>query len=504
MFKPIKSLIIAAAALTWVSAEALELPDSVYSFMVEGNVALSSGESTPFWLVNNRRGLSSLKKSNGYVRGGAFRHDNGEGRFGWEAGVDLVVPWGYTSNFEVHQLYGAVRYRSLSLTVGAKEWSNGVVNDELSSGDMLLSTNTRPRPTVMLEMKDYQPVPFTNKWLSARGYFSMGLYTDWSWQRRRAGEYGTWMKGRMLHTKGLFLRGGNPDKFPITVEGGLEMAAQWGGTFHGVYTEGPDKGKPYEVRFGHSFKSMLKAIIPVSGGNSDDPNQTGEITNVLGNHVGQWSLAVNYTPKDSPWKARLYYEHFFDDHSMMFFDYGWRDMLLGAEVTVPKNPVLTTFVYEYINTKDQSGAIYWDHTDDINIQISGADDYYGHTLWTGWQAWGMGQGNPLLISPIYNTPGQRSSYEFKNNRIKGHHFGWAGDPTDEWHYRVLLTYTQSWGSYFFPAKSVRRNFNSLIEASYSPKKLKGWTGKLTIGADGGDLLGRSFGTMLTITKKGWF
>lgn len=497
MSKIITALFFAAMA---AGAGAIELPDSTYSYKVEAMGSLSSGESTPFWLVNNRQGLSSLKKPNGYLRAGFFKHKHCDRRFDWEAGADLVLPGNFTSHFVVQQLYGGVRYRSLSLTVGAKEWSNGVVDPDLSSGDMFISQNARPIPQIMLEMPDYQPVPLTNGWLSVRGYFSVGIYTDWRWERDRAGDTGSWIKNRLFHTKALFLRGGDADRFPLTVEGGLEMGSQWGGVLHAV---DPYTHEPYVVNLPHGFKDFIKMLFMSSSGNDGDINQIGEVTNILGNHVGQWSLAANWDQKDIDWKFRAYYEHFFDDHSMMFFDHAWKDMLLGVEVSVPKNPVISRFLYEYINTKDQSGSVYWDKTPEIPSQVSGADEYYSHALFTGWQTWGMGQGNPLLISPIYNPPGLFDPYQFMNNRIKGHHFGFAGNPADGLDYRVLLTYTRSWGSYFYPAPSVRHNFNALLELTWRPRFLQGWTGRLGVAADGGRLLGKSFGAMLTISKTGW-
>ncbi len=184
----------------------------------------------------------------------------------------------------------------------------------------------------------------------------------------------------------------------------------------------------------------------------------------------------------------------------MFFDYVWKDMLLGVEIDLPDNPVVSKFVYEYINTRDQAGPVYWDHTPEIPEQVSGQDEYYNHAFYPGWQHWGMGIGNPLLISPVYNTDG---TLEFRHNRIKGHHFGWQGSPLPSLQYRVLLSLTRSWGSYPLPTPEVERNFNALLELTWSPARLNGWRGRLGIGADGGGLLGRSFGAMLTISKTGW-
>ncbi len=473
------------------------LPDSTYRYRVEANASISSGDHTPFWLMNNRFGLSSIEKSNGYLRAGLFREMKYDRRFSWDFGVDLAVAYNYSSTFIVQQLYGGVRYRSLNLTIGSKERQEGLVNHRLGSGDMLLSENARPIPQVYLSMPEYQPVPGTKKWLSARGYFSMGWYTDSDWSRDHVGYHGTYNDGRWFHSKGLFLKGGNLDRFPLTIEGGLEMACQFGGT---AYLTDMRSGKWLVVKMPTGVEEIFKAIVPMGGGDYDDPNMSGETTNAIGNHVGQWSAALTWRPKNIPWGARLYYQHFFDDHSMMFFDHAWRDMLLGVEISFPKNPVISTFVYEYLITKDQSGAVYWDKTDDVPEQVSGVDEYYNHDFFGHWQHWGMGMGNPLIISPIYNAD---NSLWFKHNRVKGHHFGWEGSPHPDVDYRVLMSYTRSWGSYYFLIPDVLHNFNALVEVKYRPHRLPGWAAKISLGADGGRLLGKSFGAMLTISKSGW-
>ena len=87
----------------------------------------------------------------------------------------------------------------------------------------------------------------------------------------------------------------------------------------------------------------------------------------------------------------------------MFGEYGWKDCLAGIEITFPKNPVVSSFVYEYISTKDQTSPVYWDHTPEIPEQISGADNYYNHYIYSGWQHWGMGIGNLLSCLPSIIT-----------------------------------------------------------------------------------------------------
>lgn len=490
------TLMVVEEPVDTLAATSTAVTTKLYHYLGEASVTFSSGAHAPFWLSNNRWGLSSIEKNSGYARAGFFRDMDYTRKFSWGFGVDLAAAYNYTSSFIIQQLYGEIRYRSLNLTIGSQEWTNGIVSAELSSGDMLFSQNSRPIPQARIEMPEYQPVPFTNRWLSVKGYFSMGMYTDGRWQRHYVAPDDLRSEHRLFHSKGLFLRGGDLDRFPLTFDAGLEMAAQWGGT---SYSTNPYTGEKYVTHLPHGFKDMLKVIFPTAGGDSSQPLQTSELTNCYGNHVGQWSFALNYQPKSSQWGARLYYEHYFDDHSMLFFDHAWKDMLVGLELNIPSNPVISTFLYEYIVTKDQSGAVYWDYTSELPSQISGADNYYNQDLFSNWQHWGMGTGNPLLISPIYNA----DRFNFRHNRIKGHHFGWKGVPCPDVDYRVLLTYTRSWGSYFHPTTSVLHNFNCLIETNYHPRQLPGWNARLSLAADGGRLLGKSFGAMLTISKTGW-
>lgn len=480
--------LIAAVFSVSGGAIASEIPDSI-SYSVEGTASFSTGQNTPFWLVNNRFGLSSVEKNNGYLRAGLFKEANRNGKkFAWGAGVDLAVAYNFSSTFIVQQLYADLRYRCLGLTIGSKEFTGGFNNPRLSSGNLLFSNNARPIPQAKIGIPEYTKVPWTNGWLAVKGYMSYGFFTDDKWQKSFVAEDSKRTEHVLFHSKAGFLKIGDHKRFPVEFEGALQMAAQFGGksiTGNRV------------IDMPNSLKDWLKVIIPSSGG-SNTP--VGEQTNVYGNHVGDWNVAVSYTPASDEWSAKIYYDHFFEDHSMMFFDYTWRDMLLGAEVRFPKNPVLGSIVYEYLHTKDQSGPVYWDHTPEIPEQVSGRDQYYNHGIYTGWQTWGMGIGNPMLISPVYNL---NHALYFYHNRIKTHHLGLEGRPSSLIGYRLLLSYTRSWGTYDCPTSKVLNNFNTLIETTFTPKKLSGWSGKLSLATDGGNLLGRSFGVMVSVRKTGW-
>lgn len=457
-------------------------------YKVEAQGSVSTGENTPFWLVNNREGLASVEKNNGYLRAGLFREIEPEKRFSWGAGVDLAGAYNFSSSFIIQQLYAEIKYRCLGLMVGSKENLNYEVNNrQLGSGNLLYSGNARPVPQIRAGIPEYTFVPWTGKWLSVKGYIAYGMFTDDRWQKSFA-RYGAKRTEHVLyHSKALFLKVGNPEKFPAWFEGGLEMAAQFGGK--------SITGEKV-INMPNGAKDIIKVFFPSAGG-KDTP--IGEQTNIYGNHVGSWNAKIGWdiTPE---WGVGVYYNHYFEDHSQMMFDYEWRDGLWGVEVNFPQNPVVTQLVYEFLYTKDQSSSVYWDHDSKIPEQVSGRDNYYNHGIYTGWQHWGMGIGNPLLISPIYNRDGVIA---FESNRVIAHHVGFMGQPLPELGYRVLLTYSRNWGTYDSPYPEVKNNYNGLLEVTYNPRWFTGGAAILSIGADGGGLLGKSLGVMLTIRKTGW-
>lgn len=149
-------------------------------YSTEAQPSFSSGENTPFWLVSNHYGLSSVKKNNGYFRAGVFRSIDADSasRWGWGAGVDLAAAYNYSSSFIIQQLYGEVRYRKFALSIGSKEREPFMLDRRLSSGDLLFSTNARPIPEVRLETPDYIVIPGLGGWLGLKGYISYGMFTD--------------------------------------------------------------------------------------------------------------------------------------------------------------------------------------------------------------------------------------------------------------------------------------------------------------------------------------
>lgn len=461
------------------------------NYAVETGVTFSGGDYTPFWLVSNKQGLSSVTKNNGYLRAGIFRPMEEDKRFSYAFGLDLAGAYNFSSSFIIQQAYVDLKYAFLGLSIGSKERNGELKNQQLSSGALTFSGNARPVPQVRIGIPEYWSIPGTKGFLAIKGHVAYGMFTDDNWQTDFVKNHNKYTEHVLYHSKALYAKIGNEDKFPLVFEGGLEMAAQFGGNSFSW-----SNGAYQKTDMPNGLKDFFKVFIP-SGGGSNTP--MGEQTNIYGNHLGSWNFSLSY--KFNTWKLRGYYEHFFEDHSMMFGQYGWKDCLVGTEITLPKNPVIGTFVYEYLGTKDQSGPVYHDTTSTIPDQISALDNYYNHGIYTGWQHWGMGIGNPLVMSPIYNKDG---SITFKSNRLKAHHFGISGQPTQDINYRVLVSYSRNWGTYSEPFQDVVKNTSTLFEVGYAPHQIKGWNFTASFAFDRGDLMGDNTGGMITVRKTGLF
>lgn len=483
-------LLIIAIITTAMTELPAASPDSV-RYELQLQQSLTDSDHTPFWLSANRQGMGSTRPDGGMLRAALWKSMDYNRRWDWAAGIDLLGAWNFTSSFVIRQLYGSIRYRPFELTIGSKLLDERYSDSRLGSGDMLYSGNALPLPQARISIPNWLDVPGLGGWFGIKGYFSYGMFTDSNWQRSWVPQGKQYSKNVLFHSKGLHMHIGRLDS-RFYFEGSLEMAAQFGGKMM--------IGDSVVINMPNGVKDFIKVLIP-SGGGSDTP--LGEQTNIYGNHEGEWSARLTWRPAEG-WQFRPYYIHYFDDHSMMFLDYVWRDCLAGLHLTVPRNRWVSHLVYEYLYTKDQSGPVYWDHTDELPEQVSGCDDYYNHCVYQSVQHWGMGLGNPLIISPIYNKD---HSMFFECNRVVGHHIGVDGNPSDEWAWRVLASYTRGWGRYsspyyMSPYHDVKTNFNLLLEAQWIPRRLAGWSATLGLGIDRGSILGNAVGVQFSISKTG--
>ena len=316
------------------------------TYNVELQSTFSRGQ-TPLWLNANRYGLSSLDKTNGYLRASLIRSLNNDStrRWGIGYGIDVAVPYHFTSKFVVQQAFIEARWLHGVLSIGSKNYPMELKNNLLSSGSQTLGINARPVPQVRLSLPDYWTLPFGNGWLHVKGHIAYGKMTDDNWQHDFTGKKNKYTDDVLYHSKAGYFKISNEERFfPLSLELGLEMAAQFGGT---TYMPNSD-GAPTVYTGGTGVKDFWHAFLP--GG-----KDAGETTyqNVEGNQLGSWLMRVNWDEEN--WRFSLYADRFFEDHSaMLFMDYDgygsgdeWqvkkkhryllydlKDMMLGGELNI--------------------------------------------------------------------------------------------------------------------------------------------------------------------------
>ena len=471
-------------------------------YELQSDITASSGKYAPFWLISNRHGQASLANNQTLLSIGLHRGFDPKQGFTWAYGAEIVGAWNYPSALYLQQLYVDVKYNCWELSIGSKERCSEGKHHTLSGGGLTFSPNARPIPQVRFGIIEYTTVPWIFKdWVHVKGHLSYGKHTDKDFLKSHVANApeGTWYTSDILfHEKTAFLKIGNEEKSPLAVEIGLEMYSQFGGKFF-ITRNGMNDSLRYNIP--HSYKEYLKALIPMGGG-SDAP--ASDQQNINGNILGSWHLAANYQFKD--WRVRLYYEHFYEDHSGLLgyhkirkgevvSYFPWYDGLYGFEIDLPSNRIASTVVYEYITSRIQSGPIvnYWeDH-------LVGKDSYYNNSIYQSWQHWGMAICNPHHLSPTYVEP---STLKMPYTRIRSHHIGIEGSPNPQLGYRFMGSWTKHWGSYDDPLPEPQTQLSLMTELSYTPPQWSGWQFTGAFAIDRSQLIGNNIGTMFTIRKQG--
>ena len=454
------------------------------TYNIETNIISGNGNYTPFYLMNNQHGQVSFNPNNGYLRAGIHKDIDINQRFSYGFGLDIIGAYNNDSPIYLQQIYGNLKYRCLGLSIGTKETGNLIQNDQLSSGSMIWSGNSRPIPQISIGIPRFVNIPLTNEWVQIKGEISYGAFFEKKYQDKHRHDNSMYTNKLLYHRKYLMLKFEKDKPFYGII--GIDMAAQFGGTTYNY------PGEPI-IKFRSDLKAFLQVFIPMSGG-ANDPGI--DQVNIVGNHLGSYLMEFGYKQKD--WRSKIYYEHFCDDHSGMIFKNKF-DGLWGLEFSTHHQWPITGFVFEVMNSTNQSGPFLWDKTDEIPIQVSGGDYYYGHVCYNGWTHQGHTIGNPFITSPGYNTDGYLG---FKSSRVRAFHVGFNGYVIPELKYRVLAGHQRGWGTPFVPFTHIAHEFSTLIDFDYQPKKLKGWNFNLAGAFDKGTLFGDNWGIQIGIRKEG--
>lgn len=486
-------------------------PFAVYGAAARVNLS-TSGDFAPYYVMSNRNGLTT-QADGVQARAFIYRPLYRENRFSYGFGADVVggwtkgteyaryspdSGWGYRNlhqpAFWIQDLYGEVKYRGVFLTAGLKENNRSIFDNDLNSGDIVMSNNARPVPQIRVGFIDFQNIPLTQGWVQIQGEVAYGKFIDSDWLRDHYNRYNSFVTtGAFMQYSRLYLRS-NPDK-PFSVTVGMQHATQFGGKWQ-IWEKG-------EVVATHKeklkFKDWFNAFLP-TGGDSDSDIQ-GE-SFMKGNHLGSWDIKARYRFTDGS-ELTAYAQLPWEDGSgigkLNGFDGVW-----GLHYRLPHYTLwLRNIVAEYIDFTNQSGPMHWAPGDfpgtNIPGEATGADDYYNNFMYNGWANYGMAMGSPFVKSPIYNTDGYM---RFTDNRVRGFHIGADGSINANLDWRVLFSYRTSWGTPMIPQLRKLHDTSMLAECRW---QMPGNPHLSLLGAlafDAGKLYGNNFGGYVTLRYIG--
>ena len=169
------------------------------------------------------------------------------------------------------------------------------------------------------------------------------------------------------------------------------------------------------------------------------------------------------------------------------------DGLWGIKISNTSFPYLSTILYEFLNTTQQSGAFH----DRDGIVYGGGDHYFTNGIYkNGWTYGGFTIGHPLITSPVL-LPGEQISPIY--NRVRAHHIGVKGDIFG-YNYKAMTTISNYYDDYQIPIGL--QNCAILINVKKHFKKAWNMEFGLSLAADIGTQFGNSFGAMVSIAKRG--
>lgn len=421
-------------------------------FDIEGSVEVTaigfSEEENPFWFHTNNN-YSVAEKTNLSVTADVFARYHFS-KFSLNSGVSVFGRDGVPNSIQRENLFIELENTWFFATIGAKKQT--VVADGLSSTNknFLWSSNARPLPGLIIEANN--PIKISK---------TFGL--DWGIAHYQLND-DRFVDDTRVHYKRLALITHFNKNHKLTAK--IQHFAQWGGKSP-VYGE---------------LKSDIKDFFYVfTASKAKEIGLDDEIQNAVGNHLGSYML--DYEFKNKWGQFSVYHEHPFEDGSGTRLA-NFPDGLWGIYFKPKKQRIISSILYEYTDTADQSGQ----------YSEGGIDGYFGNSIYrSGWTYEQNVIGTPFIFTDkdieitSENTP-------FINNRSKVHHLGVSGNLKNiSW--MLKTTYARYLGTYrkpFFPEQKYWYNYAS---ATYKTDKLGAFT--LMGGVDFSNVESTIFGGGLT-------
>lgn len=443
--------------------------------------------------------------ADGYI-GKDYRRDR---RLSWSAGFEGVTGWSRRADYAhainpdltvaatrrqgmpaawIQQLWAGVKFRGVYLQAGMRETPSPLVDNALSSGDLVSGSSARPVAQVRAGFIDFQNIPFTRGWAQVTGTLAYGKMFD---NKYLENHYNYWNGhinlGALYVYRNIAFRS-NPAK-PLSVMIGTQVATQFGGTTY-LYERGE---LTRTVKNSESLKTIMQMVFPKS--------DTGADGYYDGSTLGSWDFRARYALRGGH-EVSAYFQWLWEDGSSMGRRNKW-DGLWGLQYrrTGAGTHILRGAVAEYIDFRDQSGPVHWapgDHPGtDISGEATGADDYYNNSGMNAYSHFGMSMGTPFIPAPIYNTDGQ---LQFRHTRARGFHLAAEGDITARWAWKAAVSHARAWGTGRIPAFRALCNTSALVQAAWKGGRGLSATGAVSF--DAGKLRGNTVGVLLSVSYTG--
>ena len=480
-------------------------PELEYSATV--NALASSGEFAPYMIGSWNYGRT-VAKNQIALDLEAHRELDLSRRFSWGAGAEVITGYSHKASYQlydaesqtwtsrstglapiyVQQLYADIKYRGVFLTAGMKNQHSVIVSDELSSGDLVQSTNARPIPMVSVGFIDFQNIPFTKGWVQIEGRIGYGKFTDNAYLRHQYNHYNSHLATGVLYTyKRVYFRTKPTERFSATI--GVQASGQFGGT-----TKFYKGGKLIStVDNPQKLKTFWQMFIP-SLDNGDGFYE--------GSHLGSWDLRARYRLSGGS-EIAGYFSWFWEDGSSMAKRNKW-DGLWGVEWSNPKGSWITGALIEYVDFRDQSGPMHWAPSDrpgsTISTEATGCDRYFNNSSFNANANYGMAIGTPFVLSPLYNRDGFP---QFAQTISRGFHAAAKGhiNAAIDWRAKVSYQAARGNGNNSWPV--TLHNTSAAVELAWNADRLlQGLSMGGTLAFDAGSLRGDNFGALLSVRYSG--
>jgi hypothetical protein len=466
----------------------------------------STGKFAPY-MIGSWNGGKIVNGDNALADLMAVKPMDSSRRFSWGAGAEIVGGYssavsydryvensGWTSHSMrpaaawIQQLYGEAKYRGIYVMAGMKDHNSRLVNQRLSSGDLVWSNNARPFARIEGGFVDFQNIPFTNGWAQIQAGITYGKFTDDDWVEKQYNYFSSNIcLGSYFTYKHVYFRSKPDERLSVMI--GAQVFGQYGGTSY-VYK----RGSLYlKEEYSSGLKAMWNMFLPTEGsGNSYYEGDT----------FGSWDFRARYDIAAGH-RLSAYFQWYWEDGSGMARRNG-TDGLWGLEYSRDGKHALTGVVLEYFDFRDQSGTIHWAPRffpgTTIPMEATGNDNYYCNFTWNANANYGMSYGSPFVLSPVYNLDGFP---QFKWTRSNGFHLAAEGWVTPEIEWRAKVSYAQARGTTGPISYGSLKNTSASLEAYWDASRL---VRGLSLGAhtafDAGTLRGDNFGFMATVKYSG--